>query len=513
VQTHELSGLLLSLLAEAPPEAANVRVRAVTGAPHLLVDGALVAASDGATFPVEDPATGEPIGVAADGTVEDMERAIAAARRAFDTTAWATDHELRARCLRQLSEAMRVDAETLRRDLVAEIGCAVRMTYGDQLDRPAEKLLFYADQAERYPYVTRLGGGDELTGNWFVREPLGVVGAITPWNLPIELDLAKVGAALAAGCTVVLKPSPLSPWSGAHLGRLAADRTDLPPGVLNVVTSSSSEVPAMLTTDPRVDVVAFTGSTTTGKAVMAAAAGTVKRVLLELGGKSATLVLEDADLERIVPLAAAFSCFNAGQSCILPSRLLVPRSRLDDCVELARAGIEAVPYGDPLDPDVFMGPLVSAAQRDRVLGYVERGVADGARLVTGGVAAPDRGPGHYVTPTLFSDVDPAAAIAQEEIFGPVLCLIAYDDEDDAVAIANGTVYGLAGYVWSGDPERAARVARRLRAGMVAVNGGSFIGAELPFGGRGQSGSSREWGVAGVEEFLDLKSIGVGSLGG
>ncbi|MGH3109563.1 MAG: aldehyde dehydrogenase family protein [Gaiellaceae bacterium] len=461
-------------------------------------------------FPVLDPASAEVVGEAADGSLDDLDRAIASAREAFDTSAWAHDAALRARCLRQLQNGLRAERETLRRDLVAEIGCAVRMTYGDQLDRPIEKLGFYADLAESYQYGSRVGGGEERAGNWLFREPLGVVAVITPWNIPIELDLAKVGAALAAGCTVVLKPSPLSPWSGAHLGRIAAERADFPPGVLNVVTSSSNEVSAALTTDPRVDAVAFTGSTATGKKVMAAASGTVKRVLLELGGKAATVVLDDADLDAVVPLAAAFVCFNAGQSCILPSRLLVPREYLERCVELAAEGLASVPVGDPTDPDVFMGPLVSDEQRARVEGYVERGRAEGARLVLGGGRREDLAPGYFFEPTLFADVDRRSAIAQEEIFGPVLSVIAYDDEDDAVEIANDTVYGLAGYVWGGDTERAVAVARRLRTGMVAVNGGTFIGAELPFGGRRQSGMGREWGVAGFEEFLDLKSVGVGA---
>jgi aldehyde dehydrogenase (NAD+) len=514
VDADVFRSVLLSLLANVPEEADPLAGREVTGAPRLLIDGELVAASDGGTFPVHDPSTRGEIGVAADGTAADMERAIAAARRAFDDSAWAADHELRSRVLRQLQVAMREEGETIRRDLVAEIGCVVRMTYGDQLDRPIEKLGFYADLAEGYPYDTRVGddGGDGAPKSWLFREPVGVVGAITPWNIPIELDLAKVGAALAAGCTVVLKPSPLSPWSATHLGRLVAERTEMPPGVFNVVSSSSNEVAALLTTDPRVDAVAFTGSTATGKRVMAAAAGTVKRVMLELGGKSANVILDDANLEEIVPLAASFACFNAGQSCILPSRLLVPRSRLDDCVELAAHGLRNVPYGDPTDPDVFMGPLITGEQRERVLGYVERGRREGGRLVVGGRAADDRGPGWYVEPTLFADVDPAATIAQEEIFGPVLSLIAYEDDDDALRIANDTVYGLAGYVWGGDPERAVGVARRLRTGMVAVNGGTFIGAELPFGGRGQSGIGREWGVAGFEEFLELKTVGVGAAG-
>lgn len=510
VDRESVRGILLHLLGAVPDDARPLAETPVCGEPRLAIGGVLVPAASGTTFPVVDPASGQVIGEAADASVDDMSRAIESAREAFDTSVWSRDASLRAACLRRLQDALREERETLRRDLVAEIGCTVRMTYGDQLDRPIEKLGFYADLAESYAYGTRLGGGDERAGNWFFKEPLGVVAVITPWNIPVELNLAKVGAALAAGCTVVLKPSPLSPWSGAHLGRLAVERAGFPPGVLNVVTSSSNDVAAALTVDPRVDVVAFTGSTATGKKVMAAAAGTVKRVVLELGGKAATVVLDDVNLDAVVPLAAAFVCFNAGQSCILPSRLLVPREHLERCVELAVEGLASVPVGDPADPDVFMGPLISEEQRSRVQRYVERGKAEGARLVVGGGPREDLGSGYFFEPTLFADVDSRSAIAQEEIFGPVLSVIAYDDEDDAVAIANETVYGLAGYVWGGDTERAVDVARRLRTGMVSVNGGSFIGAELPFGGRRQSGMGREWGVAGFEEFLDLKSVGVGS---
>jgi aldehyde dehydrogenase (NAD+) len=507
VDRNSVRGLLLHLLAQVPDNAPSVRETPIQGAPLLAIGGELVPAASGASFPVLNPATGEIIGDAADADLEDVDRALVSARKAFDTSSWSRDHALRARCLRQLQAALADERETLRRDLVAEIGCAVRMTYGDQLDRPIEKLGFYADLAESYPYDTAVA---ERERNWFFREPIGVVSVITPWNIPVELNLAKVGAALAAGCAVVLKPSPLSPWSGAHLGRLVVERTDFPDGVLNVLTSSSNAVAAALTTDPRVDAVAFTGSTATGRKVMAAASGTVKRVLLELGGKAATVVLDDADLEAVVPLTAAFVCFNAGQSCILPSRLLVAHEHLDRCVELAAEGLASVPVGDPTDPDVFMGPLISDDQRARVEGYVERGKADGARLVVGGGRRDDLGAGYFFEPTLFADVDPRSAIAQEEIFGPVLSIVGYDDEDDAVAIANDTQYGLAGYVWGGDTERALEVARRLRAGMVSVNGGSFIGADLPFGGRRQSGFGREWGVAGFEEFLDLKSVGVGA---
>jgi aldehyde dehydrogenase (NAD+) len=494
---------LLGLLAQVPDDAAPVTTRNVRGEPRLLLDGKLVPASDGETFPVIDPSVGATIGEAADGTAADMERAIGAARRAFDETTWSGDAAFRARCLRQLRSALANERESLRRDLVAEIGCAVRMTYGDQLDRPIAKLEFCAETAERYAYATRTG--DTL----LLREPLGVVGAITAWNIPIELELAKIGAALAAGCTIVLKPSPLAPWAGTNIGRIAAEQTDLPPGVLNVVSSSSIEVSALLTTDPRVDAVGFTGSTATGKRVMAAAAGTVKRVMLELGGKSANVILDDVDFDAIVPLAASFACFNAGQSCILPSRLLVPERHAKRCVELAADGIRNVPWGDPTDPGNFMGPLISEAQIERVQGMVERAKGT-SRLVVGGNRV-DRGGGFWFEPTLFADVPRDSELAREEVFGPVLAVIPYADEDDAVALANDTVYGLAGYVWSGDAEHGTAVARRLRTGMVAVNGGSFIGAELPFGGRGQSGIGREWGVAGIEEFLDLKTVGVGAV--
>ena len=479
-----------------PANAAPVAGAPVTGEERLLIDGALVAAAGGRTLAVSSPFTGGRLGVVADAGAADMDRAIGAAALAFSQPSWARDHALRARCLRQLRAAMRDEAETLRRDLVAEIGCAVRMTYGDQLDRPIEKLGFYADLAERYDYEPRLDQGAGPGGVWLAREPVGVVGAVTPWNLPVELALAKVGAALAAGCTVVLKPSPLSPWAATHLGRLAAERTDLPPGVLNVVASSSNDVAAMLTTDPRVDAVAFTGSTVTGRAVMAAAAGTVKKVLLELGGKSANVILDDADLEGIVPLAASFACFNAGQSCILPSRLLVPRRLHGRCVELAAEGLRAVPHGDPTDPAVFMGPLVSREQVERVAGYVEVGRAEGATVVTGGGTVAGLGAGRVFRPTLLAGVGPGARVAQEEVFGPVLSVIPYDDDAQAVEIANGTIYGLAGYVWSGDTDRALGIARRLRCGMVGVNGGSFIGADIPFGGYRQAARAASGGSQG-----------------
>ena len=361
-----LGSILLGLLAEVPEGAPPVGGRDVTGEPRLLVDGELDEAESGRTFPVVDPSTAREIGVAADGSAGDMERAIDAAERSSPSPRGRpTPTSAHAACA-SCSRPMRDDAETLRRDLVAEIGCAVRMTYGDQLDRPIEKLGFYADLAERYAYTpgstaARPAGGvlSASRSGSSASSPRGTSRSSSPRQGRCGARCGLHGRPEAVAALAVVGDAPRAARRGA---------TEIPPGVLNVVTSSSAEVAAALTTDPRVDAVAFTGSTTTGKAVMAASAGTVKRVLLELGGKAANVMLDDADLEAVVPLAAAFVCFNAGQSCILPSRLLVPRSRLDECVELAVGGSASVPVGDPTDPDVFMGPLMSEEQRDRVRG-------------------------------------------------------------------------------------------------------------------------------------------------
>ncbi|UOY02262.1 aldehyde dehydrogenase family protein [Blastococcus sp. PRF04-17] len=292
---------------------------------------------------------------------------------------------------------------------------------------------------------------------------------------------------------------------GAHR-RLVAEETDIPAGVLNVVHSSDHSLGAQLTADPRVDAISFTGSTATGRKVMAAAADQLKRVHLELGGKSPSIVLDDADLERVVPLAAALGCFNAGQSCILPSRLLVPAARLEECLELAAFGMASVPVGDPFDESTFMGPLVSATHRDRVLAALSSGLEQGGRVVVGGGVHPDFDRGFYVQPTLVASAPEDGSLVQEETFGPIVVVQAYEDVDDAVRIANGTPFGLAGYVWSEDEDRARGVAGRIRAGMIGINGGQFTGGDMPFGGVGASGLGREWGVAGLEEFLELKTV-------
>jgi aldehyde dehydrogenase (NAD+) len=473
-----------------------------------LIDGKLVAASNGATFENVDPATEEVVGVTADGTKEDMDRAIGAARRAFDGSSWSTDAALRAKCVRQLYDALRADKEQLRAIVVAEAGACVSLTGFMQVDEPIEGMKYWAELAASYAYerpmreITFLGAPQRRL---LRREAAGVVGAITPWNVPLYLNIAKVGPALAAGCTIVLKPAPDTPWSATHLAKLAAERTDLPPGVLNVVASSDHLLGEMLSTDPRVDVVTFTGSTATGRRVMERAAATVKKVFLELGGKSANIALEDANFATALP-AAAMTCVHGGQGCAITTRLLLPRSRYAEGVALVKAAFEGWKYGDPTNPMNLQGPQISRKQQERVLAYVEKGKREGAKCLVGGGVPKHLPRGFYVEPTLFVDVDPKMTIAQEEIFGPVLCVIPFDDDDDAIRIANDSIYGLSGAVHSGSEERALRVARAIRTGTISVNGGGWFHPDTPFGGYRQSGVGRENGELGFEEYLETKVI-------
>jgi aldehyde dehydrogenase (NAD+) len=504
-----LTGILLGMLGPVPKGADRLRDATAEHQPAMLVGGELVRSPQGATLPNVDPVTGQVTGYVDDGGPAELDRAIAAARTAFDDGPWRHDPELRARCLRQLQEAMRSHREELRIAVIRELGSPVRLTASVHVDQVIEKLGFLADAATANGDVDL---PDEVIGESrsvrrIVREPVGVVGAITPWNIPLDIPMAKVGGALAAGCTVVLKPAPDTPLSLNLVARLAAEHTDLPPGVLNIVASSDHTLGKRLVDDPRVDLVSFTGSTATGRRVMAGAAETLKRVHLELGGKSPNIVLDDVDLEAVVPLAAAAGCFNAGQSCILPSRLLVPAARYDECVELARVGMAAVPVGDPLDEGTFMGPLVTAQHRDRVHELVQQGLAAGGRLVLGGEMP--EGPGFFYPPTLVADVAENHPLVQQEIFGPVVVVQPYTDDEDAVRVANGTDFGLAGYVWAVDRDRAERLASRVQAGMIAINGGGITGADMPFGGVKHSGFGREWGAAGVEEFTELKTVSRG----
>ena len=478
----------------------------------LFIDGTLSAGGSG-RFATVNPATGEVLGTAADADAGDMDRAIDAARRAFDNTGWAGDVDLRVRCVRQLRGAMRDHIEELREITMAEAGAPRMLTAAAQLEGPVDDLGFSADTAESYPWRTDLGLASPMgirTRRTLVREAVGVVGAITPWNFPHQIALAKVGPALAAGNTVVLKPSPQTPWCAAILGELVAQHTDFPPGVLNIVTSDDQAVGAMLTSDPRVDMVSFTGSTATGRTVMAAGAATVKKVFLELGGKSAFLVLDDADLAAACAMAGFTASVHAGQGCAITTRLVVPRNRYDEAVDAAAATMSGISPGDPTEPGTICGPVISAAQLNRVQTYLDLAIAEGGSFACGGGRPADRDRGFFIEPTVIAGLTNDARVAREEIFGPVLTVIAHDGDDDAVRIANDSPYGLSGTVFGADPRRARAVADRLRVGTVNVNGGVWYSADVPFGGYRQSGVGREMGVAGFEEYLETKVIATAS---
>jgi aldehyde dehydrogenase (NAD+) len=476
---------------------------------RLFIDGELVEAEGGKVYDNVNPATGEVIGVAADASPTDMERAIAAARRAFDETDWTTNVELRARGLRQLATAMEEHHEELGELTIAEVGAPRMLIDGPQLATPRGYLGYYADMAEGYEWTQDLGEADGPAGRvhrWVDKEPAGVVACITPWNYPNQINLAKIAPALAAGCTVILKPAPDTPWTALALGRLVADHTDIPAGVFNVVTSSDKAIGELLTTSPDVDMVSFTGSTAVGRRIMEAGAPTIKRVFLELGGKSATIVLDDVeDMAAATGMTCFQVCTHGGQGCATTTRLLLPRSRYDEGVEAAAALLGVLPYGDPQDPGNMTGPIVNEAQLAKIDGMVKQAVADGARVVVGGGIATQFDGGNWFQPTLLADVTNDMAIARDEIFGPVLVAIPYDDEDDAVRIANDSIFGLSGAVVSADRDHALRVARRIRTGTMSVNGGMWYAADMPFGGYKQSGVGREMGVAGFEEYLELKA--------
>jgi aldehyde dehydrogenase (NAD+) len=476
------------------------------------VDGKLGRAAAGSSYPILNPATGQEIGRAPESTSADVAAAIAAARRAFDETDWPTNLELRVRVLRQFHQALVDQGAELRALTVAEAGAPVSFTTGPHFDMPVAALSWTIDLAERYAWETDLGIAVTMgirSRRTVRREPVGVVAAITPWNFPNQINLAKIGPALAAGNTVVLKPAPDTPWLAAELGRLAADHTDIPPGVLNVVMPRSNEVAALLTTDPRVDLVSFTGSTAAGRTIAAAAAPTLKRTFLELGGKSAAIVLDDADLAAAVAMTAFSVSVHAGQGCALTTRLLVPRERYGEAVDIAAATMAALGAKDPADPAAVCGPVISQAQRDRVKSYLDLAVAEGGRFAAGGRIPDQEGDlagGFWIEPTVVAGLGNSAAVAQEEIFGPVLTVIPHDGDDDAVRIANESPYGLSGAVDSADLERAKALAARIRTGTVGVNGGLWFGADAPFGGYKQSGVGREMGVPGFEEYLQIKTI-------
>ncbi|MGW6421528.1 aldehyde dehydrogenase family protein [Nocardia sp. NPDC055053] len=471
---------------------------------RLLVDGQL--RETGQTLASLDPATGEVYGYAPEAGVADVDDAVAAARRAFDETTWATNPRFRARCLRQLYRALRDNVEELRALTIAEVGATRALTAGNQLETPFEIVRYYAELLDTYAWTEDLGNV-EIRGQqhhrWVEKEAAGVVAAIAAYNYPHQLALAKLAPALAAGCTVVLKGAPDTPLATLALGEIIAEHTEIPAGVVNVLASSDIEVGKRMTTHPDVDVVTFTGSTPVGREIMAAASATLKKVFLELGGKSAMILLDDADYTKAAVFAAFSVVTHAGQGCALTTRLLVPAADHDRVAELVAANFAHVRHGDPNEPTTYMGPLISAGQRDKVHAMVRRAVAAGATLVTGGKKLD---PGFFYAPTLLANVDPDSEIAQEEVFGPVLALIPYTDDDEAVRIANNSIYGLSGAVFSADAERAKAVARRVRTGTFSINGGNYFHPDAPFGGYKQSGIGREMGVAGLEEFLEHKTL-------
>ena len=445
-----------------------------------------------------DSTTEQVIGRVPEGTPEDVDRAVAAARAGFE--AWsAVPFEARLDALQGIAAALAARGDEIAALIAAEVGMPLEQSRTIQAGLPA---MDFGGTAQ----VAREVAWEEHVGNSLVvREPIGVVGAITPWNYPLHQLCAKVAPALAAGCSVVAKPSEVTPLSAFVLAEIV-EELGLPAGVFNLVTGLGPVVGAAIAAHDDVDMVSFTGSTRAGKMVAEEAAKNVKRASLELGGKSANVILDDADLKQAVSYGVANCFLNSGQTCSAHTRMLVPRSKLAEAEGIAAATAEMMAPGDPFQEGSRMGPLVSDAQRDRVRDYIAKGEEEGAKLVTGGAEAPDGlDSGYFVQPTVFSEVKPEMTIAQEEIFGPVLSIIPYEDEDEAAQIANGTIYGLDGGVWSSDPERAKAFARRMRTGQVQINGATF-NPLAPFGGYKQSGHGRELGRFGLEEFLEVKSI-------
>ena len=464
----------------------------------IYVGGEWVASSGSGVLDVVESATEEVMGSIPEGTAADVDRAVAAAREAFEP--WArTSVDERAEWMQRIAQALGERMEEIAALIAREVGMPLKLSHMIQAGLPTMSF-------GSMPQVMADTAWEEEVGNsLIVREPVGVVGAITPWNYPLHQICAKVAPALAAGCTIVVKPSEVAPLNAFLLADVL-DELDLPAGVFNLVTGLGPVVGEAMSRHPGIDMISFTGSTAAGRRVSEAASGTVKRVALELGGKSPNVILDDAPLQDAIADGVSKCFLNSGQTCSALTRMLVPRARLAEAEQVAAAVAEQFRPGDPFDPESKLGPLVSDIQRERVRGYIRKGQEEGAKLVAGGAEPPEGlERGYFVRPTVFSEVSPEMTIAQEEIFGPVLAIMPYDDEEDAVRIANDTIYGLAGGVWSGDLEHAKAIARRIRTGQIEINGATF-NPLAPFGGYKQSGHGRELGKFGLEEFLEVKSL-------
>src|SRR3954467_12122701 len=463
------------------------------------IGGQWVAPSGAQTIDVHNAGSGEVMGRVPAGGPKDVDAAVAAARRALE--GWSnTSADERANLLEKISAGLKGRADELAKVIAQEVGMPLKMAGRIQAGLPIANFANYAKLVKDFAFETRVGN------SLVVREPVGVVGAITPWNYPLHQITLKVAPALAAGCTVVLKPSEVAPFNAFILAE-AAQSAGLPAGVLNIVTGYGTAAGEALVKHPGVDMISFTGSTRAGKRISELAAQSVKRVALELGGKSASVILDDADLAMAVKGTVNGCYLNSGQTCTALTRMLVPQSRYQEAAKIAAEVAAGFTVGDPLAESPRLGPLGSQTQLERVRGYIRKGVEEGAELVAGGAEPPEgvAAGGYYVRPTIFGKVKNSMTIAQEEIFGPVLSIIPYQDEEEAVRVANDTPYGLAGAVWSADEARAQRVARRMRAGQIDINGGAF-NMNAPFGGFKQSGHGREAGVYGLEEFLEYKSL-------
>src|SRR5208283_1806832 len=462
------------------------------------IDGTWVSPAKSRDWEIINPATEEPIATISLGSAADVDQAVAAAKKAFDSYSQTTVEE-RLALLQRVIEIYKAKSEEMAQTISLEMGCPLSLARAAQAAAGLGHLLEIVRVLEHFQF-------EELKGTTLMRkEPIGVCGLITPWNWPMNQIVCKVAPALAAGCTMVLKPSEIAPLS-AYLFAQILHEAGLPPGVFNMVNGDGPTVGSAISSHPDVAMVSFTGSTRAGVAVVSAAAPTVKRVTQEHGGKSANIILDDADLENAVKEGVQ-ACFrNTGQSCDAPTRMLVPRSKMAEAAVAAKQAAEATKVGDPFAEGISIGPLASKTQFEKVQHLINKGMEEGARLVTGGLGRPEGiSRGYFVKPSVFADVRNDMTIAREEIFGPVLCIVPYEDENDAVRIANETPYGLSGYVTSGDIERARRIAKKIRSGNVHINGARLDFASC-FGGYKQSGNGREWGEAGLEEFLELKAV-------